>query len=92
MKEKEFREKNLRFGSYVEQQLGWIFYGSVMKDRYLRNRLLLLSGKESEFVVLITNHVFHFTVPFHYTEFQELFFTKRSLIHVYVVCSRSIGP
>lgn len=66
----------------MEQQLGWIFYVSVMKDRYLRNRLLLLSGKEAEFVALITNHVCHFIVPFHYTEFQEPLFTKRSLIHV----------
>jgi len=66
----------------VEQQLGWIFYGSVVKGRYLRNRLLLLSGKESEFVALLKKHVCHFTVPFHYTEFQEPLFTKRSLIHV----------
>ena len=82
MKEKEFHEKNLCFGSYVEQQLGWIFYGSVMKDRYLRNRLLLLSDPKSEFIALIKKHVCHFTVPFHYTEFQEPMFTECSLIRV----------
>jgi hypothetical protein len=48
----------------------------------MRNRLLLLSGKDAEFVALITNHVCHFTVPFHYTEFKEPLFIKCSLIHV----------
>jgi hypothetical protein len=62
--------------------MGWIFNGSVMKDRYLRNSLLLLSGKEAEFVTLITNHVCYFIVPFHCTERQEPLFTERGLVHV----------